>query len=227
MKVSVIIPVFNEEKTISQVIESLPQYLDIKDEIIVVDDGSTDETRQKVLDSIAMGSRAKLVKTTHRGKGYAIKWGIQATTGDIIIIQDADMEYDPIDYNKLLRPICSGYADVVYGSRFRGSSPKRVMYFKNYLANKFLTFMSNVFTGLNLSDMEVGFKAFRADILKDIDLKENGFGFEPEVTAKVKKHRIYEVGISYYGRTYAEGKKIRPRDGLRALYCIWRYNLWK
>jgi len=223
MKVSVIIPVYNEENTIAFILGAVQAVLSSKDEIIVVDDGSTDETRQRIVNCITNGSRAKLIKTTHRGKGYAVKWGIQATTGDIIIIQDADFEYDPREYKNLIQPIIDGYADVVYGSRFRGSSPKRVMYFKNYLANKFLTFMSNLFTGLNLSDMEVGFKAFRADILKGIDLKENGFGFEPEVTAKVKKYRIYEVGISYYGRTYAEGKKIRPFDGFKALYCIVRY----
>jgi len=225
MKISVIIPVYNEQDTISQVIESLPQYLDVKDEIIVVDDGSTDDTTAVVGMSILEGSCAKLIRITHAGKGHAVKKGIQALTGDIVIIQDADMEYSPKEYNKLTQPIIDGHADVVYGSRFRGSSPKRVMYFKNYLANKFLTFMSNLFTGLNLSDMEVGFKAFRADILKGIDLKENGFGFEPEITAKVKKHRIYEVGISYYGRTYAEGKKIRARDGFRAIYCIVKYNV--
>jgi len=228
MKVSVIIPVYNEEKTVGKVIKFVEGYINDKDEIIVVNDGSTDETKKRVLDVIVARSRTILVGSPiNKGKGAAIREGLEYVTGDIVIIQDADMEYSPLEYDKLFEPIIDGHADVVYGSRFRGSSPKRVMYFKNYLANKFLTFMSNLFTGLNLSDMETGFKAFRADILKGIDLKENGFGFEPEVTAKVKKHRIYEVGISYYGRTYAEGKKIRPRDGFRALYCILKYNLWK
>jgi len=226
MKVSVIISVFNEEDTISLVLGDVKSAINKTDEIIVVDDGSTDDTRDVVAYLITSGhSKVKLIKTEHKGKGAAIRRALRSVTGDIIIIQDADMEYSPKEYSKLTQPIIDGHADVVYGSRFRGSSPKRVMYFKNYLANKFLTFMSNLFTGLNLSDMETGFKAFRADILKDIDLKENGFGFEPEITAKVKKHRIYEVGISYYGRTYAEGKKIRPIDGLVALWCIFKYNL--
>lgn len=224
MKVSVIVPVYNEEKTIGKVIQFAEGYLNKSDEIIVVDDGSTDDTAHVVGISIIEGSCAKLIRRKHMGKGHAVREGVWSATGDIIIIQDADMEYSPLEYDKLLEPIIDGHADVVYGSRFRGSGPKRVMYFKNYLANKFLTFLSNLLTGLNLTDMETGAKAFRADILKNIDLKENGFGFEPEITAKVKKRRIYEVGISYYGRTYAEGKKIRPLDGLVALWCILKYN---
>jgi len=229
IKVSVIIPVFNEEGTISFVLGAVQRVLNDWDEIIVVDDGSNDKTGEIVTRLIfSRKSRARLISPMdgkNMGKGFAVRVGIKSVMGDIVIIQDADMEYSPKDYTKLTQPIIDGHADVVYGSRFRGSSPKRVMYFKNYLANKFLTFVSNLFTGLNLTDVEVGFKAFRADVIKSVDLKENGFGFEPEVTAKLKKFRFYEVGISYYGRTYAEGKKIRARDGLRALYCILRYNL--
>ncbi len=230
MKVSVIIPAYNEVDTICEVIRSVDKNLpDKADEIIVVDDGSIDETAGRVLylQIHQEESRLKLLRREHGGKGSAVRHGIERVTRDIIIIQDADLEYSPLEYAKLTQPIRDGYADAVYGSRFRGSGPKRVFYFKNYLANKFLTFVSNVFTGLNLSDMETGAKAFRADVLKRLDLEENGFGFEPEVTAKIKKYRVYEVGISYQGRTYEEGKKIRARDGLRALYCIIRYNLWR
>jgi len=227
VKVSVIIPVFNELHIAITTIEAVFSELHNQPgEIIVIDDCSTDGTYQELQCYKEIGDWGfKLfINGGHFGKGYSVRQGIRRAIGDIIIIQDADFEYSPREYKKLIQPIIDGHADVVYGSRFRGSSPKRVMYFKNYLANKFLTFMSNVFTGLNLSDMETGFKAFRSDILKCIDLKENGFGFEPEITAKVKKHRIYEVGISYYGRTYAEGKKIRPIDGLVALWCILKYN---
>lgn len=227
MKVSVVVPVFNEIGTIQKSMFEIYTRCGDK-ELIVVDDGSNDGT-YGWLQGYSQSCRHpfKLIRNKrNRGKGFSVRRGLQRVTSDIVLIQDADLEYDPHEWLRLTWPIFSGKADVVYGSRFRGSSPKRVMYFSHYLANKFLTFLSNCFTGLNLSDVETGAKCFRASILKDVDLKENRFGFEPEITAKVKKHRIYEVGISYHGRTYEEGKKIRFRDGLWAVWCIVRYNLW-
>jgi len=200
--------------------------------MIIVDDGSTDKTFQIICDFAEQYPQFRIRILQHeknRGKGACIRTAIPETQGDIILIQDADLEYNPADYNKLVEPIIEGHADVVYGSRFRGSEAHRVLFFLHSTANKFLTFWSNVFTGLNLTDMETGYKMFRKDILKNIRLKENRFGFEPEVTAKisrVKKIRIYEVGISYYGRTYADGKKIRWTDGVKALYYILKYNIF-
>ena len=201
-------------------------------EIIIVDDASTDNTqalisnycKEKNTDNI----RSICIKE-NQGKGAAIKTGIRYINGDVILIQDADLEYDPREYNKLLQPIVEGYADVVYGSRFMGDGPHRVLFFFHTIGNKLLTFLSNLFTQLNLTDMETGYKMFKADILKQLSLSENRFGFEPEVTAKVsriKGIRIYEVGIAYYGRTFEEGKKINWKDGLRAIYCVLKYNIF-
>jgi glycosyltransferase involved in cell wall biosynthesis len=204
----------------------------LKKEIIIVDDASTDNTPHAIKRFCAeknCSSIHTIFKTENQGKGAAIKTGINYANGEIILIQDADLEYDPREYNKLLEPIIDGYADVVYGSRFLGNGPHRVLFFFHTMGNKFLTFISNLFTQLNLTDMETGYKMFRADILKAIHLHENRFGFEPEVTAKisrVKGIRIYEVGIAYYGRTFEEGKKINWRDGLHAIYCIFKYNIF-
>jgi glycosyltransferase involved in cell wall biosynthesis len=228
MKVSIIIPCFNEEKTISLVINKiLSTYIGEK-EIIVIDDCSNDKTRE-ILDSDLKNKVDKIIfNEKNYGKGFSIRKGINIAEGDIILIQDADLEYDPSDYNKLLKPIEKGVADVVYGSRFIGSEEKRVLYFWHMLGNKLLTLMSNMLTNLNLTDMEVCYKAFKSNIIKNIRLKENRFGFEPEITAKIakKKIRIYEVGVKYYGRTYQEGKKITWRDGFSAIRCIIKYNLF-
>lgn len=202
----------------------------IEKEIIVINDGSTDSTAE-VLNNFIKNSRdIKIIhQSKNKGKGAAIKTGLENITGDIVIIQDADLEYDPEDYNKLLQPIIDGYADVVYGSRFLGNGPHRVLFFFHTIGNKFLTFLSNMFTGLNLTDMETGYKMFRSSIIQQITLKENRFGFEPEITAKISKIkniRVYEVGIAYYGRTYNEGKKINWKDGFRAIWCILKYNLF-
>jgi len=234
-KLSLIIPCYNEEASIQTVLERICHISlqrGLEKEMIIVDDGSTDKTFQIICDFAEQYPQFRIRILQHeknRGKGACIRTAIPETQGDIILIQDADLEYNPADYNKLVEPIIEGHADVVYGSRFRGSEAHRVLFFLHSTANKFLTFWSNVFTGLNLTDMETGYKMFRKDILKNIRLKENRFGFEPEVTAKisrVKKIRIYEVGISYYGRTYADGKKIRWTDGVKALYYILKYNIF-
>ena len=228
MKISILIPCYNEEKTIEKIINKILDLKDLNLEIIIVDDNSTDSSRS-IIDTKLKDKIHKLILNDNNyGKGYSIKKGIEAATGEVLIIQDADLEYDPKDYQKLLEPFKLGVADVVYGSRFIGSDKKRVLYFWHTVGNKILTLLSNIFTNLNLSDMEVGYKAFKTDIIKNIDLKENRFGFEPEVTAKIAKRslRLYEVGISYYGRKYNEGKKITWRDGFSAIRCILKYNLF-
>ena len=228
MKISILIPCYNEEKTIEKITNKILDLKDLNLEIIIVDDNSTDSSRS-IIDTKLKDKIHKLILNDNNyGKGYSIRKGIEAATGEVLIIQDADLEYDPKDYQKLLEPFKLGVADVVYGSRFIGSDKKRVLYFWHTLGNKILTLLSNIFTNLNLSDMEVGYKVFKTDIIKNIDLKENRFGFEPEVTAKIAKRslRLYEVGISYYGRKYNEGKKITWKDGFSAIRCIFKYNLF-
>ncbi len=227
-KISVLIPVFNEQNTICEIINKVLKQKQYTKEIIVIDDNSTDQTK-KLLKNGFLENIKLIENEKNYGKGYCLKQGIKNASGDIIIIQDADLEYDPSDYTKLLSPIFSNKADVVYGSRFIGDSEKRVLFFWHRVGNYILTFLSNAFTNLNLTDMEVGYKAFKTECIKDIDLYEKRFGFEPEITAKIakKKLRIFEVGIKYYGRTYAEGKKINWKDGFEAIYCILRYNLFK
>ena len=234
-KLSILIPVFNEEKTIHHVLEkvfSVHLLNDISKEIVIVDDCSSDNTPGEIRKFISDYPEADIKFLEHKvnmGKGAGIRTGIEAATGDYVIIQDADLEYDPNEINKLLQPIVDGNADVVLGSRFLSGSSKRVLYFWHSMGNKFLTLLSNFMTDLNLSDMEVGYKLIPTNVLKGFTLEENRFGFEPEVTAKLSRIegvRVYEVGISYYGRTYAEGKKINWKDGFRAIYCILRYNLF-
>ena len=233
-KLSILIPAFNEENTIYQVLENVslePLPNALNKEIILINDASQDNTEQIIKKFIQNNPQENILylkQKNNAGKGACIQLGISQATGDIILIQDADLEYSPRDYPALLSPILDGYADVVYGSRFVGSKPHRVLFFWHYLGNKFLTNLSNLFTSLNLTDMECGYKVFKSSLLKNIKLKERGFGFEPEVTAKVrriKSVRVYEVGVAYYGRTYDEGKKINWKDGVRAIYCILRYNL--
>ena len=228
MKISIIIPCFNEEKTIALVINNILSSYTGEKEIIIIDDCSNDKTRE-ILNSDLKNKIDKIIlNDKNYGKGFSIRKGINIAEGDIILIQDADLEYDPSDYNKLIKPIEKGVADVVYGSRFLGGEEKRVLYFWHTLGNKFLTTLSNMFSNLNLTDMEVGYKLFKSDVIKDIKLLEDRFGFEPEVTAKIakKKIRIFEVGISYYGRKYEDGKKITWKDGISALRCIVKYNLF-
>ena len=234
-KLSIIVPAYNEASTISNIIDKLINVTlinNINKEIIIVNDCSTDNTAVIVENIIASHPNSEITFISHKknsGKGAAIHTGIKNATGDYLIIQDADLEYDPNEFNILLKPVIGGYADVVYGSRFLGGSAHRILFFWHTIGNKFLTFLSNLFTNLNLTDMETCYKLFKTDIVKGIKLNENRFGFEPEITAKISKIkniRIYEVGISYYGRTYAEGKKINWKDGFRAIYCIIRYNLF-
>ena len=229
MKLSIIIPCYNENSTLPILLEKI-QNCQIGDkEIIIIDDCSTDGTKE-LLQSIKINVDKVLFQKINRGKGAAIRKGIQHATGEIIIFQDADMEYDPSEYNKLIQPIVSGKADVVYGSRFKSGEAARVLYFWHRLGNQFLTGLSNMLTNLNLTDMETCYKVFRSDILKQITIEEDRFGIEPEITAKIAKLRprirIYEVGISYHGRTYEQGKKITWKDGLRAVYAIIKYNLF-
>ena len=228
MKLTIIIPCFNEVNTIRQIIDKIIEINNYEKEIIVIDDFSTDGSR-KILSEIEKISISKLILNERNyGKGYCLKKGIEEATGDIVIIQDADLEYDPSDYKKLIEPIHKNQADVVYGSRFIGSEEKRVLYYWHTVGNKFLTTLSNMFTNINLTDMECCYKAFKTEIIKKIDLKENRFGFEPEVTAKLAKKniRIYEVGIKYFGRKYSDGKKITWKDGFAAIYCIIYYNVF-
>ena len=233
MLLSIIIPVYNEKQTLKALVEKV-QSLDLSSlnldrELIMVDDCSQDGTLD-VAQGLADAGKIRLIRhQKNQGKGAALQTGFQNARGDILLIQDADLEYNPEEYPKLLKPILDGKADVVYGSRFMGGEPHRVLYFWHYLGNKFLTLLSNITTNLNLTDMETCYKVFRSEVLKTISLKEKRFGFEPEVTAKVARLgcRIYEVGISYTGRTYTEGKKINWKDGLRALWCIFKYALVK
>lgn len=228
MRLSVVMPCFNEIKTIDHILQLITSVeLKIDREIIVVDDCSTDGTKEFLAKLNGNPEIKVIYHATNQGKGAALRTGFSQASGDIIIVQDADLEYDPNEYPRLLEPILSKNADVVYGSRFIGGDSHRVLYFWHSLGNKFLTLLSNVFTNLNLTDMEVCYKVFKREILDDIELKEDRFGFEPEFTAKIahKGYTIYEVGISYYGRTYEEGKKINWKDGIRAIYVILKYGV--
>jgi glycosyltransferase involved in cell wall biosynthesis len=229
MKISIVIPCFNEINTIEAILNKILELpMEHDKEIITVDDYSTDGTREYLKSFTEKNQSVKLVcHDRNCGKGAALRSGFKAATGDVVIIQDADLEYNPDEYSKLLDPIINGNADVVFGSRFKGGDAHRVLFFWHYLGNKFLTFFSNMFSNLNLTDMEVCYKVFKRNILDSIELKENRFGFEPEFTLKVSRLgcRIYEVGISYYGRTYSEGKKINWKDGVRALYVILKYGI--
>lgn len=230
MKLSIVIPCYNERHTIRSIVEAVRAAPVREKEIVIVDDCSSDGTREILQTEIAPLVDKILFHPTNRGKGAALRTGFGAASGEIVIVQDADLEYDPQEYPKLMKPIADGKADVVFGSRFMGGEPHRVVYFWHMVGNRFLTLLSNMFTNINLTDMETCYKLFRRDVLRRITIEENRFGFEPEITAKVaglEGCRIFEVGISYYGRTYAEGKKIGWRDGFRAVYAIVKYNLFR
>jgi glycosyltransferase involved in cell wall biosynthesis len=229
MKLSIIVPCYNEVNTISDIVKAVINSPYANKEIIIVDDFSTDGTREKLRAEITPLVDKIIFHDKNCGKGAAIRTGLKEFTGDIVIIQDADLEYDPDEYPKVIGPILQNRADVVFGSRFQGGQPHRVLYFWHRVGNGILTLLSNMFTNLNLTDMETCYKAFKREIALAITIEENRFGFEPEITAKVAKMkcRVYEVGISYYGRTYQEGKKIGWKDGFRALYCILKYNLFR
>ncbi len=228
-KLSIVIPCFNEAETLETVLDAVAHSPYPNKQIIVIDDASTDGTGDLIRNRLHTRIDHAIHHPVNRGKGAALRSGFAAASGDIVIVQDADLEYDPSEYPLLLAPIIEGKADVVYGSRFLGHGPHRVLYFWHYQGNRLLTLLSNMFTNLNLSDMETGYKVFRREIIQSIRLEQDRFGFEPEVTAKIARLpaiRIYEVGISYYGRTYAEGKKIGWKDGLQAIYCILKYGLF-
>lgn len=234
-KISILIPAYNEEKTIHLILDKVKAVKlldDLEKEVVIVNDCSTDNTRDAIQNYISRNPTLNIVYLEHtfnKGKGAALHTGIAAATGEYLIIQDADLEYDPEEYNLLLGPMLKGHADVVYGSRFLGGNAHRVLFFWHTIGNNFLTFLSNMMCNMNLTDMETCYKLFKSDIIKNIHLKEKRFGFEPEVTAKISRIpglRIYEVGISYYGRTYQEGKKIGWKDGFRAIYCITKYSFF-
>lgn len=234
-KLTILIPAYNEEKTIIKILDKIKNVklnFEVEKEIIVINDYSIDNTKNLINEFISLNNDIDIKYFEHemnQGKGAAIHTGIKKATGDYLIIQDADLEYDPDDYNLLLKPILYNAADVVYGSRFKGASPHRILFFWHSIGNQLLTFLSNMLSNLNLSDMETCYKLFKTEIIQNIKLNEKRFGFEPEITAKIARIpniRIYEVGISYYGRTYKEGKKINWKDGLRAIYCILKYNMF-
>jgi glycosyltransferase involved in cell wall biosynthesis len=227
MNLSVIIPCYNELNSIEKVVQSVIDVTGPDGEIIIVDDCSTDGTRVLLEQNIDGKSARVIYQDKNQGKGAALRSGFAAATKDIVIVQDADFEYDPRDYPTMIEPILNNQADIVYGSRFKGNRPHRVLYFWHRIGNGLLTFMSNMFTNLNLTDMETGYKAFRREVIQSINIEEDRFGFEPEITAKIAKghYRIYEVGIGYFGRTYDEGKKIGWKDGMWAIWCILKYNL--
>lgn len=235
-KLSIVIPAYNEGRTIHHILDKVKAVQlinDVQKEVIIVNDCSKDNTEEAIQTYKAANPGLPITYYKHevnQGKGAALHTGIRIATGDFVIIQDADLEYDPEEYNLLLKPLLDGVADVVYGSRFMGGNPHRILFFWHSIGNRWLTTLSNMFTNLNLSDMETCYKVFKRDIIQGIKLEEKRFGFEPEVTAKISripKIRIYEIGISYYGRTYEEGKKIGWKDGFRAIYCILKYNLFK
>ena len=224
---SIVIPCYNEVSTLEKVIDAVLESPVGQKEVIIVDDGSTDGTSELIRDKIEQRVARVIFHEKNQGKGAALRSGFAVATGDVVLVQDADLEYDPRDYDSLLAPIAAGKADVVYGSRFSGGEAHRVLFFWHYIVNRGLTLLSNILTNLNLTDMEIGYKAFRREVLQQITIEENRFGFEPEITAKVARlhYRIYEVGVSYSGRTYSEGKKIGWHDGVHAVWCILKYNL--